>query len=119
MIEGDRVFKRERKPDADGRTIWFGTIDEVYDDKATVVWDATGCATDDVPLSSLNPLSEMTAEQAVAKSTELNKTGKFRDEWFYYPAYHEHDKNWFVQRRRKLAELRVAIFNTGEVSGLE
>lgn len=35
------------------RKWWTGTIDEIYDDKATVVWDETGCATDDIPLSEL------------------------------------------------------------------
>lgn len=119
MKKGGRVFKHERRAGIDGRRLLLGTVDEIYDDKCTVVWDATGCATDDIPLSDLKPLNEMTAEMAVEKSIELNKTGKHRSEWIYYPAYNEPDKNWFVQRRRKFAELKVAIFSTGEISGLE
>lgn len=35
------------------RRWWEGEIDEIDGDKATVVWDETGCATDDVPLAEL------------------------------------------------------------------
>lgn len=61
----------------------------------------------------------MTPEEAAASAMELNATGKHRDEWWYYPTYHDRDKTWFVMRRRKLAEIHTAIFSNGEKAGLE
>lgn len=58
----------------------------------------------------------MTVEEACAKSKELNATGKHRDEWGYYPAWHERKGEWFVMRRRKLAEVSIAVFIDGTMS---
>lgn len=54
----------------------------------------------------------MTVERAIELTKEMNRTGKHREEWHYYPAMHDSGE-WFVMRRRKAAELRTAIFTNG------
>ncbi len=61
----------------------------------------------------------MTPEEAVKMADELSLTGKWRDKWGYYPAYHARHEKWFVCRRLKNAEIHVAVFTTGERSIFE
>lgn len=61
----------------------------------------------------------MTPEEAVNRARELNATGNFRDEWGYYATYHDAKGEWFVMRRRKQAEVHVAVFVDGSYSIME
>lgn len=61
----------------------------------------------------------MKLEDAKAESVRLNTEGKHRTEWFYYPAcYYEGPRagEWFVLRRRKRAEVSVAVFFDGTIN---
>lgn len=49
---GDRVVHISR------RKRWVGTIDETYGSRCTVVWDETGCATDNVRMGKLEKHNE-------------------------------------------------------------
>lgn len=57
----------------------------------------------------------MNVERAVELAKEMNRTGKHKEEWHYYPALHD-SGNWFVMRRRKRAELLVAVYVDGKTS---
>ncbi|QBQ72092.1 hypothetical protein Milano_070 [Agrobacterium phage Milano] len=57
----------------------------------------------------------MNVERAVELAKEMNRTGKHKEEWHYYPALHD-SGNWFVMRRRKRAELCVAVYVDGKTS---
>lgn len=64
----------------------------------------------------------MTPEEAVESAERLNKTGKFREDWYYYPTYSSKGKfagKWFVMRRRKMAEIAVAMYADGNLSTRE
>lgn len=39
----------------EGKRKWIAKIDEIYGDLCTIVWRCSGCSTDDVPLSKLQP----------------------------------------------------------------
>jgi hypothetical protein len=60
-----------------------------------------------------------TPEWAVEQAGELNRIGKHRDYWFYYPTYHDTNHLWFVMRRKKYADITTAVYITGELSGRE
>lgn len=57
----------------------------------------------------------MTPQAAAVKADELNKTGRHREEWYYYPTRHSYDE-WFVARRHKSIYIWVAVFVNGELS---
>ena len=61
----------------------------------------------------------MTPNEAVEKAAELNRTGKHREHWSYYPTYHYTIHEWFVARRLKKARIRIAVFLNGDCSKLE
>lgn len=61
----------------------------------------------------------MTVDDAIRKSEELNAHGKYREDWFYYPGYHNYAKEWFVIRRPKRGSVSVAVFKNGQLSEFE
>ena len=63
----------------------------------------------------------MTFEESQAKAKELNASGVHRDKWHYYTTYNDdpHHGGFFVMRRKKYAELHVAVFCSGIMSSNE
>jgi len=68
----------------------------------------------------------MTPAEAVQKATELNESGRYKQDWFYYPAYHtgtashpEFEGHWFVMRRLKTNCPVSAVNVHGQLSVLE
>lgn len=58
----------------------------------------------------------MTVERAISLAAKLNKTGAWRENWFYYPCYNEISEDWFVMRSLKMAHVIVAVFSNGKLS---
>ncbi|AKF13491.1 hypothetical protein PHIN3_228 [Sinorhizobium phage phiN3] len=58
----------------------------------------------------------MNVGEAIEDANKLNQTGEHREEWFYYPAWHEREFDWFVARRPKSTPVYVAIFTSGKRS---
>lgn len=66
----------------------------------------------------------MTPGQAQQKAAELNRTGAYREDWYYYPAYVGEDceqytyDQWAVHRRLKTtqAHIQVSIFKSGKIA---
>ncbi|ATS92135.1 hypothetical protein HMSP1_92 [Sinorhizobium phage HMSP1-Susan] len=57
----------------------------------------------------------MTVDEAKSEAMELNKTGKHRKDWFYYPAWYGNDI-WFVMRRPKNMTILIATYTNGKRS---
>lgn len=58
----------------------------------------------------------MTPAEARIKAAELNRSGKNRHGWFYYPTYHIEKYEWFVMRRLKTAKVETAVYIDGTIS---
>lgn len=67
----------------------------------------------------------MTKEEALARAICLNDSGKHRADWIYYATCHDggsigkdspHYGQWFVMRRPRGTQVKVAVFANGKLS---
>jgi hypothetical protein len=63
----------------------------------------------------------MVYAEACKLSNDLNKTGKHKEKWKYYPSVYNGKKyefsgQWFVCRRLKNTSIIIAVFCDGKIS---
>lgn len=61
----------------------------------------------------------MNVFDATNQAGRLNISGKYRNDWVYFPVYDDMSKQWFVARRRKAAHILVSIDISGTLMGDE
>ncbi|ATS92140.2 hypothetical protein HMSP1_97 [Sinorhizobium phage HMSP1-Susan] len=63
--------------------------------------------------------NRMNVFDATNHAGRLNISGKYRNDWVYFPVYDDMTKQWFVARRRKAAHILISIDINGTPTGDE